>query len=93
MTKAALILKLYDGGLNPQEIAAEIGCSDSYVRVVARQRKGKGRSDNDWRYYKSPLGKATRREQSARYRARKHSLDCARDTSASGRSFSGGADA
>jgi transposase-like protein len=51
MTKAERIMKLYEqGGLTVQEIAQRIGCLDSYVRVVARQRKGTGMSAADKRY-------------------------------------------
>lgn len=61
-TKAQRILSLYAKGLSTSEIAARVDCLPEYVRVVARQRKGKGQSEIDKRYLASPLGSATRRK-------------------------------
>ncbi len=49
-TKAAEIMRLYAEGLSTSEIAKAVGCGDSYVRVVARQRKGTGVSRFDLAY-------------------------------------------
>ncbi len=53
MTKADRIRKHYeDGFLTVQEIARLVGCGDSYVRVVARQRVlpgGESIHDKRWR--------------------------------------------
>lgn len=59
MTKAAQILELYAQGLPTTAIAEIVGTSDSYVRVVARQRRGTV-SENDRRYQQSELGRLTR---------------------------------
>ncbi|MEQ8822765.1 MAG: hypothetical protein RIC14_00145 [Filomicrobium sp.] len=53
MTKPTLakqIMELNDGVLTTRQIADQLGTSDSYVRVVLRQRKGSGMSDIDHRY-------------------------------------------
>ncbi len=51
MTKAQRILELYSSGMSDKEIADKVGCHPSYVRVVARQRKGRSMSEHDvqWR--------------------------------------------
>jgi len=71
MTKSAWIMALYDGTRSIKEIAEIVGCSDSYVRTVARQRKGTGQSEADIRYRSSSLylGGRTRRRSIAGYRA------------------------
>ena len=49
--KAAQIRKLYAEGKSIKEIAAIIGCRDSYVRICARQRVlpgGWSQSDINW---------------------------------------------
>lgn len=53
-SKAQQILALYDGKRTTREIADEVGCDPAYVRVVARQRKGRGESAADKRYARSP---------------------------------------
>lgn len=58
MTKSAQIMKLYDGKRSTREIAEIVGCLPEYVRIVARQRKGKGRSEVDDRYHHSEKGAA-----------------------------------
>lgn len=83
MTKAAKILALYAQGKSTRDNAAAVGCDPAYVRVVARQRKGTGRSDIDMRYLTSPLGQDTSRaharrvaqKQSAYYKTLYHALD------------------
>jgi hypothetical protein len=45
----------------PKFIAAQIGTSASYVRTVARQRKGRGSCESEIRWRRSPLGKAVNR--------------------------------
>jgi len=61
MTKSQQIMALYDGKRTTAEIAKIVGCKPEYVRVVARQRKGKGQSEIDWRYLESDLGRAARK--------------------------------
>jgi hypothetical protein len=61
MTKAQQILALYDGHRTTTEIAEIVGCGTAYVRTVARQRKGSGRSAHDRRYLASDLGKVSRK--------------------------------
>ena len=61
MSKAKQIMALYDGKRTTREIAEIVGCGDSYVRTVARQRKGLGVSENDRRYRATELGRASRR--------------------------------
>lgn len=56
MNKTKQILSLYDGWRTTAEIAEIVGCNPGYVRVVARQRCGKGLSEIDIRYRKSPHG-------------------------------------
>lgn len=51
MTKAERIRTLYAAGKSIREIADIIGCSDSYVRVAARQRTN-GSSKHDRAYLK-----------------------------------------
>jgi len=63
LSKSARIMALDDGQRTPQQIAALVGCLDSYVRVVLRQRKGGGTSEIDRRYRQSELGKATSKRQ------------------------------
>ena len=73
MTLAAQIMKLHASGRSTREIAlavyGEAGKSRmAYVRVVARQRKGKGASDIDKRYCRSAHGrKALRTYRRNRY--------------------------
>ena len=66
MTKAEQILKLYDGKRTTREIAVLVCTSDSYVRTVARQRKGAGTSQNDRRYLQSSLGVTVKRSREQR---------------------------
>lgn len=61
MSKQAQILALYDGVRTTREIADIVGCGMSYVRVVARQRKGRSMSEIDIRYLTSERGRATTR--------------------------------
>jgi hypothetical protein len=68
MTKAEKILALYDGKRTTREIADIVGCDTPYVRVVARQRKGTGKSVHDKRYSASPLGKLSRSRSNHAYR-------------------------
>ena len=71
MTKSEQIMSLYDGQRTTSEIAAIVGCRPSYVRVVARQRQGKGLSDIDRKYRQSPNGSkkhAASQERSLPYR-------------------------
>ena len=77
MTKAQHILELYGRALGtmperelPAFVAAEVGTTTSYVRTVARQRRGSGKCDAERRYLASPLGKKTSREIQRRYRER-----------------------
>lgn len=51
MTKSERIRALYaKGKLTIAQIAKRVGCSDAYVRVVARQRKdGESAADRKWR--------------------------------------------
>lgn len=77
MTKARLILDLYSqlSGTMPEHklpavIADRIGTTDSYVRTVARQRKGRGACEAEIRYQRSPLGRLTRQRNCASYYAR-----------------------
>ena len=67
MTKSSQIMALYDGVRTDREIANLVGCVLSYVRVVARQRKGSSMSEHDKRYRKSPLGRLTLARRKARY--------------------------
>ena len=62
MTKKQQILNLYDGKRSTSQIASIVGCLPEYVRVVARQRKGKAQSEIDRRYLQSSLGQTTRRK-------------------------------
>lgn len=57
MTKSEQIMSLYDGTRTTTEIAAIVGCNTSYVRVVARQRKGRGVSDIDRKHRASDSGR------------------------------------
>ncbi len=50
VTKAQRILELHGAGMSDKEIAAKVGCHPSYVRVVARQRKGRSMSEYDIRW-------------------------------------------
>lgn len=59
VTKAQHIRTLYATGMSTRDIADIVGCSDSYVRVAARQRVS-GLSKADRQYWASPMGKATR---------------------------------
>ena len=52
-TKSQQIRALYDGVRTTRDIANLVGCRPSYVRVVARQRKG-GVSEIDKRYTAKP---------------------------------------
>ena len=61
MTKSAQIMKLYDGRRSTREIAEIVGCLPEYVRIVARQRKGKGQSEIDARYDASKKGTERRK--------------------------------
>lgn len=50
-TKAAEIMRLWKHGIfTTSEIAHLVGCRDSYVRVVARQRRGTGQCEADKRW-------------------------------------------
>ena len=66
-TLAAKILALNDGKKSTREIAEKIYGAPvepkhlSYVRVVLRQRRGAGSSENDRRYLDSSLGIAMQR--------------------------------
>ena len=78
MTKAHQILVLYAAyeDLHPSWalpglIAKEVGTTPSYVRTVARQRRGNSRSEADFRYRTSPLGRATNRRCCREWRRRK----------------------
>lgn len=55
MTKADHIRALYAEGRNVREIADELGCSASYVRVAARQRKDGKASAADRNYVPANL--------------------------------------
>ena len=78
-TKSEKILELYAQGLSTRAIAEIVGTSDSYVRVVARQRKGRSKSENDERYLESSLGQQTvRRISRDRYRRLKADPDALR---------------
>jgi hypothetical protein len=68
MSKAAQILALYDGKRSCRAIGDIVGCSDSYVRVVARQRKG-GVSDIDQKYRAKVIAKGDRAKARAAARA------------------------
>lgn len=71
-TKAENIMRLYAKGLSTTEIAEIVGCLPEYVRVVARQRKGWGLSENDRRYRDSPRGQEMmKRVNEAKREARK----------------------
>ena len=82
-TKSEQILALYDGVRSCQEIAAMVGTTDSYVRTVARQRRGRSICEAEIRWKKSPLGKATirriQRETWQRIRADPERLQRARE--------------
>jgi hypothetical protein len=67
-TKSEWILALYKDGLSTKEIAEIVGCLPSYVRVVARQRKGTSASEIDRRYLTSSLGRSTRQKIDAKCR-------------------------
>jgi hypothetical protein len=68
VTKAERILELYDGKRTTGEIARIVGTTDSYVRVVARQRKS-GQSAIDARHYIKKFGGPTLKDAN-RIRAR-----------------------
>jgi hypothetical protein len=72
MTKSAQIMELYAQGLSTREIAEKVGCKIEYVRVVARQRKGFGESENDRRYRRSPLGKDARSRSDDKYKPKRN---------------------
>lgn len=62
-TKAAKIMELYErGDFTTREIADAVGCAESYVRVVTRQRRGTGVSKNERRYLESALGQSMKRK-------------------------------
>ena len=74
MTKAEQILALYAECVGkmperkiPKFVAAELNTTDAYVRTVARQRKGRGRSEAEQRYWASPLGRQTNRRRCRNY--------------------------
>lgn len=76
MTKAQRILMLAETMPNDRKmtgkIAAIVGTTPSYVRTVVRQRKGRYASEAEFRYLKSPLGRAShRRHDRARYARKK----------------------
>ena len=59
MTKTQHILSLYDGKRSTSEIAEIVGCHPAYVRVVARQRRGRSHSEVEERYLKKRYGTKT----------------------------------
>lgn len=70
MTKKERILQLYKTGkYTTRQIADIVDCDIAYVRVAARQRKERGRSEIDQRYMES--GGNDRRK--ARFKERYHS--------------------
>ena len=77
MTKSARIFDLYKRfpGMTTRQIADAVGCGTSYVRVVTRQRKGKGTSAIDRRYLMKRYGASTASEawclQGREWRARR----------------------
>jgi hypothetical protein len=66
MTKADQILSLYDGKRSTKEIAEIVGCLPEYVRVAARQRKGRP-SKSDRTYLSKIAQNADHRAASDRY--------------------------
>lgn len=74
MSKAKQIMRLYDGKRSTREIAAIVGCRPEYVRVVARQRKGKGASEIDVRYLASAKGQRVVRKMLSYKRAYERAL-------------------
>lgn len=68
-TKAARIMALYKKGMSTTQIAAKVGCRPEYVRVVARQRKGKGQSSIDCKWRHSEKGRCYTRLASMAYHA------------------------
>jgi len=83
MTKSEQIMQLYVQGLSTREIAEKVGCHPSYVRIVARQRKGSGVSENDRRYRLSERGTLKNREKSRRHYWKKKAEVGCRDEAAS----------
>lgn len=65
MSKSSQILSLYDGVRSTREIADIVGCLPEYVRIVARQRRGRA-SETDRKYLESDRGLASRRRSSAK---------------------------
>ena len=74
-TKSEKILELYAQGLSTRAIAEIVGTSDSYVRVVARQRKGSKQSENDRRYCTSERGRRKRAASNAKYARERYARD------------------
>lgn len=65
-TKAARICRLYAMGIyTVKEIADIVGCRPEYVRVAARQRRGRGMSEIDLRYKYSNRGQEVRQRWNA----------------------------
>jgi transposase len=86
MTKSAQIMELYAQGLSTREIADKVGCLDSYVRVVARQRKGGSYSESDRKYVSNyiatgdkDLANKVRRSAYAKARDSGASIDAAKN--------------
>lgn len=73
-TKAAKIMALYKKGLSTTEIAAKVGCRPEYVRVVARQRKGTGKSQIDRKYASTEKGRAAYQRMRDRTRRAYHAV-------------------
>ena len=75
MTKSEHILSLNDGKRTTREIADAVYGGRAtrkqmaYTRVVLKQRRGAGLSENDRRYRESPLGQIKRRQNSAANKA------------------------
>lgn len=68
-TKSAEIMRLYSHGIfTVKEIAEKVGCLPSYVRVVARQRKGTGMSVSEARYRQA----STKWQELNRAKSRRH---------------------
>lgn len=77
------IMRLYDGKRTTREIAERVYGAPAtkaqlaHVRVVARQRKGRGHSEIDKRWWATPRFKERNKEWQRCYRIRRAAKDAA----------------
>jgi hypothetical protein len=68
LSKARRIYELLQSGKKPKEIAAIVGCSDAYVRVIRQRQAGGGKSKADlaWEATNPETVRAIKRRATAR---------------------------